>query len=115
MLVMLSREQWASSPGLFSNPPNVYFGCRWCQAPVRYAGLLTRDGYAVQPVTCEGCGRAFELLLHGWGERPADVTVPAGVERTRREDFGRGTSIVLHGAESITSHRPIGQADGDAD
>lgn len=69
--VLLSPERWALLPPLFAEPPCIYFGCPWCRAAMRYAGLLTGDGYAVEPAQCESCGRAFELFLHGWRGRPA--------------------------------------------
>lgn len=118
-MVMLSPEQWATSPGLFSNPPNVYFGCRWCQAPVRYSGLLTNEGYAVELAKCEGCGAAFSLLLHGWATRSA-VVVPAGVAqpfvaRTDSPFRASGPFEEITTGGHSTRPLPIGQADGDAD
>lgn len=69
--VLLSREQWATQPALFNGRPPVYFGCRWCRAPLRYDGMLTADGYAVEPMSCPACGTQFGIFLHGWAQRPA--------------------------------------------
>lgn len=65
----MSREQWATLPAMFNEPPPVFFGCRFCREPLRYDGLLTADGYGIHPVTCPKCLHEFSILLHGWNAR----------------------------------------------
>lgn len=72
MTVRIEAGEWGYRRSLLGpSMGNVYFGCPFCDAPLRvFAGpLMTSDGMSLFPVTC--CGSEIYPLFMGWRERQA--------------------------------------------
>ena len=67
--IVLDRPMWSALPPVPpSAAPRVLLSCPGCGCLIRYAGLLTRDGFGIEAIQCQ-CKAEFTVLLQGWRER----------------------------------------------